>query len=432
MNAFTFVVWLSDNTAHIQITLQFLEKLWKTPLTDEAKAAASMIHLPSTQKQKKGNADDDDNHSETNGNNQKTKTQKQKSEEVTTAPHDAQEEDEEEEENEEEEEDEEEEEENEEEEEDEEEEEEEEEEEKDWFLESQLRKLNTNPKTKASALRNWIWLISGLPLGGIASLLDSYEPELTPLLLAHDVGLRCAAGEALTLLITSYQEALPDQDLAEEYELEHCGEFVKLRDESDKKRKSSEMKKQRQEFRDFVRSVSEHWKPDVAIKLQGNEIELQGWSECIPYYRVKDILKGGMQVHLKENKKVQTRLQIDAQELFALTLNKVLFFPYTFFLMFSCIYIYTIYVHICWNTFSKKKKKTEKEKKQKTSKKSARIQKESRKEKRMHKNAFRFESTDHNDVRKRKLFFSPVVSFVFVEQLWKRIIKKVFFLSFFF
>jgi len=46
LNAFTYLVWLCDSSNYVQSTLQFLEKLWKAPITDEAKAAVSMLNFP--------------------------------------------------------------------------------------------------------------------------------------------------------------------------------------------------------------------------------------------------------------------------------------------------------------------------------------------------------------------------------------------------
>jgi len=177
-------------------------------------------------------------------------------------------------------------------------------------------------------LQSWTWLLSGLSIGGIASLLDAFEPELTPLLHARDVALRCASGEALTLLITNYQAAIVDQDIVDEFELQPMAwnsvieTFTTLRDEADKKRKASELRKQRHEFREYVLAVSENWKPEVAIKLHNSSIKLKGWNDCVPYHRVKDIMGSGLQLHLLENQALQERLQMDTDELTSQTPSK--------------------------------------------------------------------------------------------------------------
>ena len=194
------------------------------------------------------------------------------------------------------------------------------------FTQSQTDLLVANSKkimpdsTTIAALENWVWLIASINnANAIGSLLDEYYLDLMDLLEHNkNIELRCAAGKALTLLISNDQMSIIElnpnkvKNAIEDYKNGKRGfdfdnvlsVFDEFMQESNIRRKK-ELKEQKKKFREYSRTLENKWTPTIKIKLRGKIYEQEGWCKWIQYHCLKKILKSGFQPHLLENSSIQ-------------------------------------------------------------------------------------------------------------------------------
>jgi len=152
--------------------------------------------------------------------------------------------------------------------------------------------------TFTNAILGWGLLLTVASQMVVSEQVDGVIGVICKLLELGDLNLRIAAGEAVSLVY----------ELARESRGTFGGHvnnlFDLLRDlanESGRHKGKREKRQQKTSFRDFLKAVEHGVTPDTIIKFGKEGIELYSWARYRQYNALKDILSGGMNIHLQSN-----------------------------------------------------------------------------------------------------------------------------------
>ncbi len=99
--------------------------------------------------------------------------------------------------------------------------------------------------------------------------------------------------------------------------------FSNLKNETDKKKKATDLRRQRHKFREFIKTMEGMWIPEVIIKLRGLDADMKGWGRWIEYHRIKEVMGGGFQTHLLENDRLRAMFDMSSSGFVPKSLSKV-------------------------------------------------------------------------------------------------------------
>lgn len=151
----------------------------------------------------------------------------------------------------------------------------------------------------ANALAAWTFLLTVCSTDRVLDLCDKNLSKIAQLLESSDLDLRIAAGECIALMNEIAQES--GRELNAEQLNEVCERLLQLSKDSQKFRAKKELKVQRSNFRDILKSVEDGQCLQTVIRFGRESITLNSWSKRIQYQTLCNLLGTGMNAHLTSN-----------------------------------------------------------------------------------------------------------------------------------
>lgn len=171
--------------------------------------------------------------------------------------------------------------------------------------------LNAINSLRANCLDMFSFLVS---VESDVYMVETLEENITPLIACLDspnLSLRVAAGECIALLVEKSRE------LDVDYELEQmdaiCDKLQTLATDSQKSRSKKELREQRQNFRQILRTVEGEEFGEEVIKVGHLErVQIECWQSKRYYDTFCSVLGSGMNIHLMQNQMIRDIFDLGA------------------------------------------------------------------------------------------------------------------------